>query len=720
MRQVLQSLSDGRTLLAEVPAPQATAGMVLIRTTRSLISAGTERMLVEFGRAGWLEKARQQPERVRQVLDRMSTNGILPTLEAVRARLDQPLPLGYCNVGVVAGTGADVRGFALGDRVVSNGPHAEWVAVPRNLCVRVPDEVTDEEAAFAVVGSIALQGLRLAAPTLGENFAVTGLGLIGLLTVQLLRANGCRVLGIDPDPHKRELARRLGAEVVASEPGAEVLAAAEAFSGGLGMDGVLITAATDSSEPVAQSARMCRKRGRIVLVGVAGLTLERAEFYRKELSFQVSCSYGPGRYEPDYEERGNDYPAGFVRWTEQRNFQAVLEMLRCRRLDVRPLISHRFALEGAPAAYELLSSGAQPYIGIVLEYPAQLPGATPLHTVPSGTAAPCSGADPVPDARGVPAVAFIGAGNYASRVLMPAFASSGARLVAVASARGVSAAHCARKFGMARATTDAAALIAAVDVDAVVIATRHDSHASLAVSALLAGKHVFVEKPLAIRAQEIDAIAGAWDACGANGRRPQLTVGFNRRFAPQVTRMKALLATVREPKSFIATVNAGASPADHWTRDRRVGGGRIIGEACHFVDLLRFLAGHPIVDAEVKPLGGDDGSNPDDSAAIILRFADTSVGTIHYLANGHRAVPKERLEVFCAGKVLQLDNFRRLRGYGWPGFRSMHLWRQDKGQRALVCAFVDAVCKGGETPIPFAELVEVSRVVIALGEAVPH
>ncbi|MGO9803269.1 MAG: bi-domain-containing oxidoreductase [Solirubrobacteraceae bacterium] len=712
MRQVLQSLTDGSTSLAEVPTPAIPRGGLLIRTRRSLVSTGTERMLVEFSRAGWLAKARQQPDKVRQVLDKMQSDGLLAAVEAVRSRLEQPLALGYCNVGLVDGVGAEVRGFAPGDRVVSNGPHAEWVAVPRNLCARVPAEVQDDEAVFAVVGAIALQGVRLAAPTLGESFAVVGLGLIGLLAVQLLRANGCRVLGIDPDARKRELARQFGADVVAVERGEEVLAVADAFSHGLGVDGVLITAATDSNEPVTQAARMCRKRGRIVLVGVAGLTLERADFYQKELSFQVSCSYGPGRYDPEYEERGHDYPAGFVRWSEQRNFEAVLEMLRSRRLDVRPLISHRFAFEAAPAAYELLLSSPEPCIGILLEYPPPSDGTPPARTLTTVVAARPR------ESTGSPGVALIGAGNYATRVLAPAFAASGARLLGVASSGGVTAAHCARKFGFAHATTDVEALISAADVDAVVIATRHDSHARLATRALAAGKDVFVEKPLAIAASEVDAVASAWEAAGA-GRRPLLVVGFNRRFAPAVRRMKALLGGLREPKSFIVTVNAGAVAADHWTRDPQIGGGRIIGEACHFVDLLRFLAGQPIVDAQ-RQTAGVEGAGADDSATLVLRFADGSAGTIHYLASGHRAFPKERIEVFSGGRVLQLDNFRRLRGFGWKDFSSARWWRQDKGQRALVEAFVSAVRSGGEPPIPFAELIEVSRVVIALGEAGPR
>jgi predicted dehydrogenase/threonine dehydrogenase-like Zn-dependent dehydrogenase len=711
MRQVLQSLADGRTILAEVPAGAAPRGGLLVRTTHSLISAGTERMLVEFGRAGWIDKARQQPGRVRQVFDKVRTDGFLPTLDAVRSKLDEMMPLGYCNVGRVAEVGADVRSFAVGERVVSNGPHAELVAVARNLCARIPDGVSDDEAVFTVLGAIALQGVRLTAPTLGERFVVTGLGLLGLLAVQLLRANGCRVLGIDPDPTRAEFARRFGADVVALERGEDPLAVADAFSGGAGVDGVLITASTRSNDPVSQAARMCRQRGRIVLVGVTGLELDRSDFYKKELSFQVSCSYGPGRYDPQYEEMGTDYPFGFVRWTEQRNFQAVLEMMNSRALDVHALISHRFAFDAAPAAYELLVTQAEPHLGILLEYAVHKGDGAPARTVvyERQMTHAAAGAQP--------GVALIGAGNYAARVLIPAFVASGARLEGIASAGGVTAARSARKYGFVRATTDSDALIEAEDIDIVAIATRHDSHARFVLRALHARRHVFVEKPLALTAHEIDSIAAAWTACAPAGQRPQIMVGFNRRFAPHVARMRALLAGVRGPKSFVVMVNAGAIPAAHWTQDPRAGGGRIIGECCHFVDLLRFLAGHPIVDARVQALAPEAAAHPADTVAITLSFADGSWGTINYLANGHASFPKERIEVFCAGRILQLDNFRRLRAYGWPGFHSMKLWRQDKGQRACVREFVDAVRSGAGAPIPLEELLEVARVCVALGEA---
>lgn len=718
MKQILQNLKDGATEVADVPCPRPGRGQLLIRTTHTLVSAGTERMLVDFGKAGFIDKARQQPDKVRQVLDKIRTDGLVPTLQAVRNKLDQPLPMGYCNVGEVVEIGSGVTGFAVGDRVASNGKHAEMVAVPVNLCARVPEGVLDEQAAFTVLGAIALQGIRLVQPTLGEAVVVTGLGLIGLVTVQLLKAQGCRVLGLDFDADKLALARRFGAEVVDLKSGADPVAAAAAFSRGRGVDAVIITASTKSNEPVHQAALMCRKRGRIVLVGVTGLELSRADFFEKELSFQVSCSYGPGRYDPSYEEKGQDYPVGFVRWTEQRNFEAVLDMLAERRLDVATLVSHRFDIADAGRAYAVVG-GTEPSLGILLQYPAATAEPDPrlARTVSVTAPAPNGGrAASTPaaesDATGTARISVIGAGNYAGAVLVPAFKAAGAQLLRIASAGGASSLHLARKFGFAEATTDSEALLTDPACDAVVVSTRHDTHADYVLRALAAGKHVFVEKPLALTATEIDRIEAA--AAAAPGH--MLMVGFNRRFAPQVVRIAALLAGAPGPKAFVMTVNAGAIPAQHWTQDAAVGGGRLLGEGCHFIDLLRFLAGAPI---EAHTVARMHAGTPD-TATVTLRFADGSLGTLHYLANGSKAFPKERLEVFAAGRVLQLDNFRRLTGFGWPGFAKMNLWRQDKGQAACAAAFVQAVRSGGtaaQSPIPLPELLEVSRVSIAIEEA---
>ena len=706
MKQILQSLKTGATEIANVPCPAPGRGQVLIRSSRTLVSAGTERMLVDFGKAGFIGKARQQPDKVRQVLDKVKTDGLAPTLEAVFNKLDQPLPLGYCNVGAVLETGAGVAGFSPGERVVSNGKHAEAVAVPVNLCAKVPDAVSDDEAAFTVLGAIALQGIRLVQPTLGEAVVVTGLGLIGLVTVQLLRAHGCRVLGLDFDPAKLRLAERFGAETVDLSAGGDPVAAAQAFSRGRGVDAVIITASTKSSEPVRQAALMSRKRGRIVLVGVAGLELSRADFYEKELTFQVSCSYGPGRYDPDYEEKGQDYPVGFVRWTEQRNFEAVLDMMADGRLDVKPLVSHRFALEDAARAYELVT-GKEPSLGILLDYPEA--DAAPAEVLTRRIVA-LAPAMPTTKAAGKAAIGFIGSGNYATAVLIPAFKAAGARLVGVASAAGVSGVHAGRKFGFEKTTTDIAEVLDDPEINAVVVATRHDSHADLVCRALAAGKHVFVEKPLALTHDELARIEAARERAAADGFEPLVMVGFNRRFAPHVRKIAGLLAGASGPKSLVMTVNAGAIPADHWTQDRAVGGGRIVGEACHFIDLLRFLAGSPIAAHHVQAMSGD-------TATVALSFADGSIGTVHYFANGSKAFPKERLEVFSGGRILQLDNFRRLAGFGWPGFRKLNLWRQDKGQGACADAFARAVEQGGEAPIPFEQLLEVSRATVEIAEA---
>ena len=704
MKQILQNLKDGSTEVADVPSPRAGRGQLLIRTTRTLVSAGTERMLVDFGKAGFIDKARQQPDKVRMVLDKIRTDGLMPTIEAVRNKLDQPLPMGYCNVGEVVEVGPGATGFSVGDRVASNGKHAEMVAVPVNLCARVPVGVADEAAAFTVLGAIALQGIRLVQPTLGEAVVVTGLGLIGLVTVQLLKAQGCRVLGLDFDPEKLELAQRFGAEVVDLKAGADPVAAAMAFSRGRGVDAVIVTASTQSSEPMHQAALMSRKRGRIVLVGVAGLELSRADFFEKELTFQVSCSYGPGRYDPLYEDKGQDYPVGFVRWTEQRNFEAVLDMLAEGRLDVRALVSHRFTIDQAPAAYAVVG-GSERSLGILLQYPEPTPvdlATRRTHTI----ALPASTAPGQADA---PRLSVICAGNYAGAVLIPAFRATGARLARIASAGGASSVHQGRKFGFAQATTDSAALLTDPDTDVVVVSTRHDTHADYVLRALAAGKHVFVEKPLALTQDELTRIEAA--ARAALGRL--LMVGFNRRFAPQIVKLKQLLAGAPGPKCMIMTVNAGAVAANHWTQDPVVGGGRLVGEGCHFIDLLRFVADAPIESHEVMKMAG---ATPD-TATVLLRFADGSMGTLHYLANGSKAFPKERLEVFAAGRVLQLDNFRRLVGYGWPGFAKMNLWRQDKGQAACAQAFIDAVRQGRASPIPLEQLIEVGRITLEIEDA---
>jgi predicted dehydrogenase/threonine dehydrogenase-like Zn-dependent dehydrogenase len=697
LKQLLQSLATGASALPELPAPAVARGQLLIRSACSLVSAGTERMLVDFGKATWIDKARQQPDKVQQVLEKARTDGLFTTLEAVRSKLDQPLALGYCNVGTVVEVGAGVSGFQVGDWVASNGPHAELVAVPQHLCASIPPAVSDEAASFTALASIGLQGIRLANPTLGETFVVSGLGLIGLLTGQLLAAQGCRVLGLDPDPSKCALAEQLGITALHLASGVDPVAWCLEHTGGIGVDGVLITAATTSSEPVHVAAQACRQRGRIVLVGVTGLELRRDLFYKKELSFQVSCSYGPGRYDPAYEQQGHDYPIGFVRWTEQRNFQAVLHALASGALRTEPLISHRYPIEQAAEAYALLSS-PEPSLGILLRYPGT---ADPGQRVIQLQAADAGATRISPSDSRQPLLSVIGAGNYASRMLIPAFAKAGARFHTLAASSGIGPVHVGRKFGFRQASTDIPALLADPTANSVVIATRHDSHAALVQQALDAGKHVFVEKPLCLTADELSAIEAAHTG------QALLMVGFNRRFAPLLLDLQQQLSRLQGPRAFIYTCNAGAIPADHWTQDPAAGGGRLLGEACHFVDLLRHLASSPIEDLQL--LAAADRKPCLDTFSLQLRFADGSIGTVHYFANGSKAFPKERLDVFAAGKVLQLDNYRKLQAWGLPGFRTRRRLSQNKGQVACCAAFLKAIETGGPAPIPAAELFEVQR-----------
>lgn len=702
MRFVAQDLSSGATSLIDAPAPVAPPQGIVVRSVASLVSAGTERMLVDFGQANLLQKARQQPDRVRDVVDKARTEGLAQTVDAVRSKLAQPVPLGYANAGVVVEVGARVRGFSVGQLVASNGAHAELVSVPVTLAAPVPQGVDPDQACFAPVVAVGLEGIRLAAPTIGERFAVSGLGLIGLLTVQVLRAQGCSVLGIDPDPSRRQLAEQFGAQT--SEPGGSAEGAAGEFSRHRGVDGVLVCASTKSSDPVRSAARMCRARGRIVLVGVTGLELDRSEFYEKEISFQVSCSYGAGRYEAGY-EAGNDYPFGHVRWTAGRNLEAALDLMSTGAIDVAPLITHRFAFAEVTAAYRALVEESP--LGIVLDYPE--PDGAPtdpvLHrfTAPAVTYSPTKGG-----------IAVIGAGNFATRVLVPAIKEAGGQLTVIGGRSGVSAALLADREGV-RATSDLESIFDDPSIASVFIATRHDSHADLAERAIRAGKHVYVEKPLALTIEQVEQVVAAIEQVSAQrGTSPILAVGFNRRFAPLTVRMRTLLDEVSQPKAVIITVNAGHIPADHWTHDSVVGGGRIVGEACHFIDLARHLVGHPIEDVRARFLGA---SPTRDSATISLGFSDGSTAEVHYLANGAKRFPKERVEVFTQGRVLQNENFRKLRAFGWPGQHTVWLRKQDKGQLGSVRAFLSATTETAVPPVPLDELIEVSRAAVDVAGA---
>ncbi len=701
MYQLIQNLKSGETVLENVPAPQVRAGQVLIRTRRTLVSLGTERMLVEFGKANLLSKARQQPDKVKQVFEKIQSDGLIPTLEAVFRKLDQPLPLGYCHVGEVVAVGAGITDLAIGDRVASNGHHAELVCIPRNLVAKIPDGVSDDEAAFTVIGAIGLQGIRLLNPTLGETVVVVGLGLIGLLTAQLLRLNGCRVIGLDIDNSKLTLAQTLGIEPL-NPANVDVIQAVTELTGGVGADGVVITASTKSDDVMTQAARMSRKRGRIVLVGVVGLKLSRADFYEKELTFQVSCSYGPGRYDANYEQAGHDYPLPFVRWTENRNFQTILQLLDSSQLQVKPLITDVVPLADYQRIYGKIggkgSATNSGSIASLLSYPeatAPLSASVTLREVVAGPSA------------GV--VGIIGAGNFAGSTLVPALKKAGATLHGIASANGLSGTLLAKKHGIATSTTDYHSLLTDPAVDLCVITTRHNNHARLTVEALQAGKHVFVEKPLAIYDDELTEVITAQQLA-----QKTVMVGFNRRFSPTAQRAKALLggeASGAVPMNVIATMNAGAIPANSWVHDRVVGGGRILGEACHYVDLISFLTGSLVTHVCMNAMGQHP-TETTDSASILLRYENGATGVINYFANGSKAYAKERIEVYSQERTLVLDNFKSLKGYGFRGFSSLS-GGQDKGHTEQFRRLITNLRAGGPPLIPFTDIVNTTAATLA-------
>lgn len=696
MRALLHSLSSGETMLIDAPAPTPGRGEILVRAVASVISPGTERMLVEFGRAPLWRKALQQPERVRQVIDKARAEGIATALESVRARLETPLATGYAAAGRVVAAGADVSGLLPGDRVAAAGPHAELFTVPATLACRIPDAVPDEVAAFASIGAIALQAVRLCACGPGSAVGVTGLGLVGLIAVQLLRAAGCRVLGFDIDPERVALAGGFGAEAHLVAPSSDPHPAAERFSRGRGLDAVIVATAGGGAGPMEQACRMARPRGRIVLLGTAEIALPRDLLYRKELSLVVSSSYGPGRHDADY-LGGRDWPVAALRWTAGRNMEAFLDLAAAGAIDVAPLIRSRVPFGAAAEAY----GGIDPRtLGVVLTHDAAVEP-VPVRRVALARTAPAGAA------RTGVGLAVIGAGNFAVRSLIPSLLAAGAAPRVVVSAKGVSASVAARKFGFAGAASELDAALDDPDVAIVAIATPHHTHADLAVRALAAGRHVWVEKPLSLDAAGIDAVEAALDA--APGLR--LCVGFNRRFAPDTRAAIEALATVPGPRAISIDVAAPALPADHWLKDPRTGGGPLLGEGCHFVDLACCLAGQ-LPDRVA-------GAPTSDGGAIALGFPDGSSATIHCFAGAHRSVAKERISIHAGGRSLVIENFRRLRASGVPGLRTPLLprLRPDKGHAALAAAFVAACRDGAAPPTPHAMLLAVSRVALAAAPA---
>jgi len=706
MRQVIQSYKTGDMELAEVPPPAVRSGGVVVRTVRSLVSAGTEKMVVDLARKSLLGKARARPDLVRKVIDATRQQGLWNTLQKVRSKLDTPIPLGYSSAGVVVEVGEGVPDHRVGDRVACGGAgyanHAEYAYVPRNLLARVPDGVSMEEACFATVGAIALQGVRQTAPTLGERVAVLGLGLIGQLTVQLLRANGCRVLGFDPDPDRARLAEELGVHVAVSR---DVEEAAERFGQGRGMDAVVVAASSPDAGPLAQAGAIARLRGRVVVVGLVKMEIDRSLYYRKELDLRMSMSYGPGRYDPDFEERGFDYPLAHVRWTEQRNLEAVLELLADKRLRLAPLITHRFAIEDALDAYGLISGGREPYLGVVLGYGAddEAPVAPPERVA----------LDARPLDRERVRVGFVGAGGFAQSVLLPALErAGGVDFAAIASAGGTTARRIGDRHGFRAATADAGAVIRDPEVDAVFVVTRHDLHAPLVVDALEAGKHVFTEKPLALRPEELDAVVKAHERSPGG-----VMVGFNRRFAPLVQALCGHFEGRTHPLVMHYRVNAGLIPNDHWVHDPREGGGRILGEGCHFIDLCQHLAGAPPTRVFAEGIAGDTRYRGDDNVVITLRFADGSVASVLYTAAGDGRQGKEHLEVFGEGRQAALDDFRTLTLAAGGRAKRQSSSGQDKGFAEEMRRFLRSVREGGEMPIPFGQLVATTRATLAAAQS---
>jgi predicted dehydrogenase len=714
MKQILQNMRDGKTIVVEVPIPTPRAGQALVQVSASLVSAGTERMLVEFGEKSLVGKARSRPDLVRQVLDKMRREGLVSTLQATFNRLDAPMSLGYSSAGTILALGPGMQGFRVGQRVACAGGgfavHAEYNLVPRNLLTPLPDSVDFESAAFTTLGAIALHGFRLAETQVGERVAVIGLGLLGLLTVQIAAAAGCHVFGIDTNPQRVQLARQLldARGLAVNRP--EAIDGAQAFTSNRGFDSVIICADTPSNDPVELAGAIARDRAKIVATGAVGLSFPRKIYFEKELSFVNSRSYGPGRYDLNYEENGQDYPIGYVRWTEGRNFQTIVELLQSGKLQVAPLITHRFPVEQAPEAYELITGKKKaPFLAVLLCYPVKEVD----HTSPSIIRFNQASAKPESAVR----LGVLGAGLFANATLLPALKKvADIQLVGIASAGGMHAQHSGKKFGFAYACSDDEQILNDPNINTVAILTRHDTHAGLVVRALQAGKHVFVEKPLALNAEQLKAVSEQL----AKSENCLLLTGFNRRFAPLARQLNGFVGAANRVEPLYAhyRINAGYIPTNHWTQDPEQGGGRNIGEGCHFVDFISFLVGSaPIsVSAQAMP---DNGKYRQDNISMTFNFADGSLGVVDYLASGDKSFAKERVEVFCAGRVAVLDDYRSLEMVR-DGQRKVikSAFKQDKGHFDEMQTFAQAIRAGGPAPIPYEQMIGVTNAMFAAVESI--
>ena len=696
-------MKNGRTSVEDVPVPTPRAGMALVKVAASLVSAGTERTVVEFAEKNLIGKARSRPDLVKQVIDKARREGLVPTVQSTFNRLDQPMALGYSSAGTISALGANMSGFKVGQRVACAGGgyavHAEYNVVPRNLLTPIPKKVDFESAAFTTLGAIALHGLRLAGPQLGETVAVIGLGLVGLLTIQLASAAGCNVLGIDLDPKRIALASSFGLEAV---PRRKAESAAQAFTANRGFDVVIICADSASNDPIELAGIIARDRARVVATGAVGLNLPRKIYYEKELSFINSRSYGPGRYDSSYEENGADYPIGYVRWTEGRNFKAVVDLMANRQLNVQPLITHRFPIQKGSQAYDVITGKQQElFLGVLITYPEGKTKEERKILLPSAVHRPQSSVK----------LGVLGAGLYANATLLPVIKRNrDFELIGIASSGGLHAQHSGRKFGFKYATSSEDEIIHDKNINTVAILTRHDSHADLVVKALRAGKNVFVEKPLAINGSQLAEISKQLKAKSQS----LLTVGFNRRFSPLAKTLSTFYANRTEAMHAHYRINASYLPLDHWTQDPKFGG-RIIGEACHFIDLITFLVGAPPISVTAHALP-DNGKYREDNVSMSFTFPDGSIGVVDYLANGDRSFPKERLEIFCGGKIAILDDFVSLQMVE-DGRKKEIKATQDKGWKDEVAAFAKSIRKGGEPPIPYEHLIAVTQSTFAAVES---
>jgi predicted dehydrogenase/threonine dehydrogenase-like Zn-dependent dehydrogenase len=713
MKQLLQNTRSGKSTIEDVPVPTPREGQALVKTEASLVSAGTERMVVEFAEKSLVGKARSRPDLVKQVLDKGKREGWVNTAQAAFSRLDQPMALGYSSAGTILGLGKNMSGFKVGQRVACAGggyaTHAEYNVVPRNLLTPLPKNVDFESAAFTTLGAIALHGFRLAEPQIGENVAIIGMGLLGLLAAQIATAAGCNVLGIDVDPARITLASSLGLRAVLRT---DAVDSSVAFTANRGFDAILICADTKSNDPVELAGVIARDRARIVATGAVGLTFPRKVYYEKELSFINSRSYGPGRYDLNYEEHGNDYPLGYIRWTEGRNFEAVVEMMESEKLKVQPLITHRFPIEQATKAYDVITGKTkEKFLGVLLTYPeGKMNPSTGLR---AGEERRVVFPNIVHRPSSIVNLGVLGAGSFANSVLLPSIQKAGdIQFVGIASSGGLHAQHSGKKFGFQYATSNDDEIINDPNVNTVAILTRHDSHAELVVKALKAGKHVFVEKPLAINSNQLSVISKQL----LKTENCILTTGFNRRFSPLAQSLSSFFSHRTEPMHVHYRVNAGPIPLNHWTQDPNIGGGRIIGEGCHFVDFITFLVGAAPVSVTAHALP-DNGKYREDNVSMTFTFPDGSIGVVDYLANGDKSFPKERVEVFCGGQIAVLDDFVSLTTVR-DGKKKEERGAQNKGWVDEWKFFAKAIRDGSELPIPYEQLIGVTKATFAAVESI--